>query len=1679
MTSRFLSNQLSTNSYSPERRPLLRRARSADEGQWLVAGSHGRKYVEFTPQPVGRKVWKPKRGCDVVAQVVSVVADDEKYPNVEQVVVSVRVPKMVAATVAPWVVSTCERPPAGWTHLPWWKDGVALQPDFGSVAGPDVMVVGPGKPLPKFQRYATWTHARVIARCVKPNPSPMLVKEYKKRFGRALAPQYKPAAQLVVLDEPVASQIENASGRVLDCKWETYEVPNLEGVGYEGVMTPGDLGQLHSWLFTMVDKGSVKEVTVPAGLVDKLGEFWAYKEKDAGHANFLVSVEKLRNLLRPLVVTAHQSRVAMMYVPVVAYKRFLLSQNVLGRLVSGAHFTRRAWSTTLALGAATLACLPTTACAAVVGATAGATLLTGGAVTALVAGSAYLYLAAKHRRQYARVYPTTVCDSKPPRDWNPTASVSKADIGERPVDKVREAVKVVGLASADFVPEVFADNEHNQYKALEKRVLAAPPDHDPVVVQEFLTWAKASCPEVLGAPVAIKSVPFDKWLDGMNASIPVKRRILRAKMALDSVGVDENSVLSKNQLHRATQRESFTKYEAVLSGSQVTKSQKACRLIQGAHPEMTALVGPWMTAFQGRMKRVLDGSKGLMFTSGRTVREVATLVGSKIEQGWKPFDDDVGAYDLSMIVPYAEFEVWLCKRYHCPRANLDLMVANIETHGWTSLGWKYSVRGTRKSGDTFTSVMNSILNLLFHLFIFCKERGIGVKQAMQELVMAAQGDDDVGAHTGAPVDWKAGMAALGFKSEPHYVEQTSSLEFCSHYLTRDSVGWTFFPKVGRILAKAGVSLRAPDGLEAAYARMTVLSLRGACASCPPLRAYCDRVLQLTEGERQVRQADEPWKMKSDEAGVPTPETWVDLYERYGYTIDMHKELEAELRSMELGEPQNLPIYNHLCGVDSGVEEEHNVAPLGRKVDLGECSEDAGMEYVQYLVTLPGATGPVTVDVKDGKVEASVSDVVKMACRKERWPNFTTADVEYFVAGRSVHHAMLPCGQEIVVKARGRGGMLAVVSGLTKPGVWLAKLVLEAAVDTSVYETAERVFNYEEHKERDGVEYVWVDSTPPSVICATKAVGVSIPQAVSDVAALASVVVTRSLIVQMCGMVRVVEVAVDCDVGQAASTAFGFDVGVLSKFTCHLRGKPCRWNDPIGREGDVLLRPIGRGGAQVSRGERLLKKMEDALGVKVTSRPWLMSSFDPMHDNSIGLGSYPDSNGAMSVPMLVRNTMQVSSNSGATAVWDCAIVFNPDANLHTLAALTRVADGRSTGNSNLLTSPAAGPVAGGTWGGVSSYQDVTGNFLNFTKFVNGVSYIPNTSAGGGLTGSKIDGPWRLTALGLEVVNTTAELYKQGTVTVWTQPTPPPQSASTYTIMDFNHMPSTIGFTPSAVSCVLMPSFPGTVAEANILAGSRQWAAAEGCYMVARRSSDTLPPICGQCVYPLYYDNGSTDATVAGPLWANQVIDGGAITTPVMPETSFSPYNMMGATFTGLSAQTTLTVNVWAYIEVFPEQIENVLTPLAQPSAPYDEQALRMYSEIIKAMPVGVMLKENGLGDWFADAIGGVVDTVGSIAGTVGRAAGAVAAGISNWRGSSPQAAVSSAVLRNDGLADMKREERSEQRVAKVERKLERAAAVVSRVRPDSSAKARVLARQMMAADKMRARNQSGALKRVYK
>lgn len=1492
-------------------------------------------------------------------------------------------------------LSIVPRCPAGWTDLPWWKDGQPLEPDLSGQGGEAELVVGEGQPI-TIARVRTLRDAELREEAEKERPCDRefreLTEEFERRFG------HEPASQPVTLEsltvsDPQMCNVVNPMNRTIEARWESYFVPDLERIGVSAGRID-DLGMVYNWFSATVEKDKMKVVRVPAGLVDALGEFWCYKQRDDLNANFLISLDKLTNIMRPLVISEEDSRLAKTYVPLIAFNKFLTEGDHMARLVRGRYITAAAWKYMMLTGGAALAAVPTVSAMVFAGATAAGFVVGGAAAVALAAAAAAISIKMRGRpAAYSRVLASANSLSRKPDKLNDTAEVKMSDAGDKPMDRVRQdAAIVVGVASSTYTPTVFADNVDNQLKALEKRVLAAPPDHDLGTVKDFLAWEKRVRHKVLGKAVRIDSMPFDQWLARMNASVPVKRRLMKAKCALRERGVDEDSLLDPDELYRATSRESFCKFELLLKGTRLKESDSAPRLIQGAHPEMTVTVGPWVAAFQGRMRKVLNGTSGLMFTSGKTVREVGAFIGARIEAGWKPFDDDVGAFDLSIIKPYCQLENEWADFFHAPRLTRQVLRANVDTHGWTSLGWKYRVQATRKSGDSGTSVFNSLLNLLFHLYIFCKERGLdsNIEEAMRQLHMAAQGDDDVGAHTGPTIDWASWMSRLGFKATPHYPEHHANLEFCSHYLTRDSIGWTFKPKVGRILAKMGVSLRATDANALAILRGNALSIQATAASCPPLRAWVDWALNATASSDAIRPHDEPWKMRADEEGEATPETWADLDERYGYTRSMHVKFVEELATCVPGAMVELPIYDHLCGRDTDGEPRDIHSWFGLPVPDHKIGDEVVPDTVQYSVKLPNGE-TVLVDVP-GFDASTVGFIVKRAFRLAGHgdgPNSSEWVVK--VAGREVKASFLPLGLDIEVRMRARGGVIISSSVLSSALARLPKVIAAALQDVPASIVGSAI--------EGAVTYAWDDW---AMVDDEKTAGDCFPEAV----------------VNLCGEKKMCVVSSGETYATVLAKSHKVPPSVLLKLIAVFEGKVVAWSDKCA--GSFEVRAKGVGGADVTKSERKIAKAIRESGALPSSMGYLWAVLDGMHDHEFPMEGVPDMMIAGSVRQCVRQTITIACPTPlAGANWDCNVVSFPDSlpAIQSVWLASQVVVGGLNVNTNSYTLSPSGSQA--IAGGVTAYCTASGAaqaLSSATQFIPTVQATKSTTSNRWL--ANVPGSWREYGRAIEITNSTAPLYQQGECIVWRQPMPSVFESTAVSGWD----PTSTGSQGGTASVVRAPAPPESAAEAMQLLGSRQWHSKEGAYLMNMPNGDANPLINGQYMYALYYNTSNNDQGVFGPNWTNQTVIG-TVTAPSFSPSAYQPFNMGGAYFVGLSPQTTLTIAIRSYVEIFPSQVGNTLTSLATPSAPYDAVVKRLIAECMKTMPPGVMLCENGFGDWISDVAGKIASFVSPVARVVGQvasfiphpAAQAVARGAAVAQGMAESfMAPSSAELRGDGV-----------------------------------------------------------------
>jgi len=198
----------------------------------------------------------------------------------------------------------------------------------------------------------------------------------------------------------------------------------------------------------------------------------------------------------------------------------------------------------------------------------------------------------------------------------------------------------------------------------------------------------------------------------------------------------------------------------------------------------------------------------IYFTSGATNKTMGEFIEKNPD--WKLFENDVSAWDASFSEYLCELEVWTAAQFGAPKAVLDLMKANIRTHGVTTNGWRYECRGTRKSGDPFTSCFNSLFNAMMHLFVFHIQTGVEIDYLKDFIRMMVMGDDNLMRHQGQIVNFYDDFLQLGFETECIYRDNLWETEFCSSIPIMSKQGLVFVPKPGKMISKFGYFVQPPE-----------------------------------------------------------------------------------------------------------------------------------------------------------------------------------------------------------------------------------------------------------------------------------------------------------------------------------------------------------------------------------------------------------------------------------------------------------------------------------------------------------------------------------------------------------------------------------------------------------------------------------------------------------------------------------------------------------------------------------------------------------------------------------------------------------------------------------------------------------------------------------------------------
>lgn len=413
---------------------------------------------------------------------------------------------------------------------------------------------------------------------------------------------------------------------------------------------------------------------------------------------------------------------------------------------------------------------------------------------------------------------------------------------------------------------------------------------------------------------------------------------------------------------------------------------------------------------------------------------------------------------------------------------------------------------------------------------------------------------------------------------------------------------------------------------------------------------------------------------------------------------------------------------------------------------------------------------------------------------------------------------------------------------------------------------------------------------------------------------------------------------------------------------------------------------------------VLNQLVNQKKLSPAGRDWILLALDPFHDQKVHYEGYPDSHSALSNVQLLTSTTQLTFPGTSTGAWDCMITNMPMSSSTYCDAAGWGAYGDDQGACTAILAIDTKEVVP-----LLTLHPVTicSADAGETLWPHTSGWVPTNFESTGLPSVSVGNqyvPHRIIAWGYEIHNTTAEVYKQGTVTTGSVPVNPGLGERYFTD------DSTEFFQASTVE---HSSPPRLLSEAIQYPNARQWEAKDGVYVTCMIGGVENE------VYPVQNRAFMTAENSARGINAN----GGLVTCPtwhelftdndvwLFPKWARNDYNMSFAYFTGLSHETTLTVTTKCYVEFFPMQ-DDALLPAATPSAPLDAKALALYSYAVNHLPPATKVGDNAKGTWFKwvssilsealPLVGLALDTVVPGAAVIGAAGGAAANAVGRGR-----------------------------------------------------------------------------------
>lgn len=350
---------------------------------------------------------------------------------------------------------------------------------------------------------------------------------------------------------------------------------------------------------------------------------------------------------------------------------------------------------------------------------------------------------------------------------------------------------------------------------------------------------------------------------------------------------------------------------------------------------------------------------------------------------------------------------------------------------------------------------------------------------------------------------------------------------------------------------------------------------------------------------------------------------------------------------------------------------------------------------------------------------------------------------------------------------------------------------------------------------------------------------------------------------------------------------------------------------------------------------------------------IMLVTDPYHDYNLGAVGYPDGSAILSAVQrrYARKTIANPFNLTVGESWAFHIYATP---LHFVRAMP-------TGNlsGNVLVTNANPDVEQGPLNIQFFHYDNTGAIKDSQTVALGSS-SPYTNS----NMSQV----RTVSFGYELHNTTADINRSGSLTVYRTPVNYHQ-VNMYTKQGAVFRP---------FGCLHLNSIPHSIETATNYPNTRTWEASKGLYSVClpdpnNTFSNSVPSnimlksgTSANGYTYMYHDPFETEATIA----------------------THSPLCCTGVWSSKYSTDQTFTLDFRQILEILPSSNDPVDLSFASTCKPRDRLFLKLYKQMYTEIPPGVPVSMNAAGDWVRSIIKiakTVLPSLGAMPGIVGNVA----------------------------------------------------------------------------------------------